>query len=143
MPVAPITEVVRAAEVLLGPYTGEEHARHRVVVREPRLNRTYDASDPLPERADPDAGKKKRARAPEAEVAGPISAAPLRSVRPCEGVGPSRSLEGFEEWPTGRLAEGTLFWVERSVSSSSSSNDRAASHTEGAEAESLVVLYRR
>ena len=100
MPVAPITKVAHAVEVLLGPYMGEEHRRRLVVVREPRLNRAYDASVHLQERADPDVGKNKRARTPEAEVAGPIAVAPLRSVRPCDGIGPSRSLEGFEERPT-------------------------------------------
>ena len=58
---------------------------------------------------------------PEVEVPGPIAAPPLRSV----------------EAPGGRLPEGVTFRVERSVSSSSSSNDRAASRTEGVEAEDL------
>ena len=134
---APISEAARAAEVLLGPYTGDEHARRLVVVREPRLNRTYDASVSFPERADPDAGKKKRARVPEVELSGPIAAPPLRSVRPRDDSGPSRDLGGGEDARAGRLPEGTTFRVERSESSSSSSSDRAASRTEGAEAEDL------
>ena len=128
MLVTPITEAARAAEVLLGPYTSEEHVRCRVVVREPRLNRAYDASVHLSERADPDTGKKKRAHVPEVEVTGPIATAPLCVARPRDGGVPSRSLEDFEERPAKRLAEGTLEWVECSVSSSLSSNDRAASH---------------
>ena len=123
-----LAEATRAAEVLLGPYTGDEHARRRVVVRDPRLNRAYDASVSLPERADPDAGKKKRARAPELEVGGPIPAPPLWAV-------PSR--DGSAEASVRRLPEGATFRVDVSVSSSSSSNERAASRLEGAEAEDL------
>lgn len=39
--VALIDEAARAAEQHLGSYTGEEHAKHALVVRKPRLNRTY------------------------------------------------------------------------------------------------------
>ena len=83
-------------------------------------------------------GRRNTPACPEVEVPRPIAAAPLRSVRPHDGAGPSRSLEGFTGRPTGRLPEGIAFQVECSVSSSSSSNDRAASRTEGAKADDFV-----
>lgn len=129
--VAPITEAARAAEVLLGPYTGDEHARRGVVVREPRLNRAYDGSVVLPERADPDEGKRKRARAAEVEVAGPIAAPPLRSVRPREDAGASRSLDPFEGRGTGELPEGVTIRVARSGLSSGSPPNEGCSGTKG------------
>lgn len=134
--VAPIAEVERAAELLLGPHTGEEHAKHRLVVREPRLNRTYDALVHLAELPDPDTGKT-CASVPKVEGAGPIAAASLRVACLCDGGGPSHSLEDFTERPTKRVAEGTPERVECSGSSSSSSDERAVSPVEGAEVEGV------
>lgn len=81
----PIGEAERVAEQLLGPYTADEHSKRRQVVREARLNRAYlDPAASLPERVDPDAGKRKRVRgSEELELGGPVSAVPLRAV----GVG--------------------------------------------------------
>ena len=78
----PIGEAKRVAEQLLGPYTADEHSKRRVVVREARLNRAYvDPALQPAERADPDAGKKKRVRGlEELETGGPISAVPLRAI---------------------------------------------------------------
>ena len=77
-----IGEAERTAEQLLGPYTADEHSKRKLVVRETRLNRAYLGSDAqLVERADPDAGKRKRVRGPEElESGGPISTVPLRAV---------------------------------------------------------------
>lgn len=108
-----------------------------MVVRDPRLNRAYDESVPLLERPDPDEVKKKRARDPEVEIAGPIAAPPLRSVRPRDDAGVSRSPDPFEERPTGKLPKGVSFCVARSGLSSASSFDRGYSRTEGAEVEDL------
>ena len=90
-----IDEAERAAEQLLGPYTGEEHAKRGQVVREPRLNRAYaDPSVRLVERPDPDAGKKKRVRGPdELETLGPIRVAPLRAIGADGAGGSSAGLE--------------------------------------------------
>ena len=131
--VAPLGEASRAAEVLLGPYTADEHGRRGVVVREARLNRAYDASVHLPERVDPDEGKKKRVRAPEVEVAGPIAAPPLRSVRPRDDVGASRSLDPSEERPSGKLPEGVKMRLPRSGSTNDDSSEGRYSRTEGTE----------
>ena len=84
MLVAPITEAARAAEVLLGPYTGEEHARHRLVVRDAWLNRAYGASVRLAKCPDSNEGKKKHACAPEVNVRGLIVVVLLRTAGPCE-----------------------------------------------------------
>lgn len=80
--VAPIDEVARATELLLGPYSSEEHAKRALVVREPRLNRAYlDPEVRLAERQDPDEGWKKQACVPDEGDAGePIDAVPLRAV---------------------------------------------------------------
>lgn len=83
--VLPINEVERVAELFLGPYIGEEHAKWGLVVREARVNRVY--MDPLVclvERSDPDAGKRKQVHGPEdLEGQGPINEMPLRAI----GVG--------------------------------------------------------
>ena len=105
-----------------------------MVVREARLNRAYDASVHLPERADPDDGKKKRARAPEVEVAGPIAAPPLRSVRPRDDAGTSRSLDPFEERSSEKLAQDPRIRLPRSGSSSKDSSEGAYSRTTDTEA---------
>ena len=118
----------------MGPYTADEHGRRGVVVREARLNRAYDASVHLPERVDPDEGKKKRARAPEVEVAGPIAAPPLRSVRPRDDAGASRSLDPSEERASGKLPEGVKMRLPRSGSTSNDSSEGRYSRTEGTEA---------
>ena len=63
--------------------------------------------------------------------------APLRSVRPRDVAGASRSLDPFEGRPTGELPEGVSVRVARSGLSSGSSSDREYSRTEGAEVEDL------
>ena len=100
-----ITEAARAAEVLLGPYTGEEHSKCVTVVRDCRLNRAYAPSVRLSERPDPDAGKRKHARAAETSRPGPIAAVPLRAADPCEAPGPSRGYERYG--PTRQEAGGS------------------------------------
>ena len=61
--VTPIDEAVWSVEVLLGPYTGEEHAKRLMVVRKPQLNLAYKDGVDLLERWDPDEWKKKHAHA--------------------------------------------------------------------------------
>ena len=121
-----ITEAERAAEVLLGPYTAEEHAKRHLVVRDRRLNRAYEASVILPERVNPDAGKKKRSRVPEVELGGPIAAQPIRAVHPDDCSGPSRNLKDGEERPVKRSVIDP-FEAHADVSSRASSNDGAPS----------------
>ena len=132
--VAPIGEASRAAEVLLGPYTADEHGRRGVVVREARLNRAYNASVQLPERVDPDDGKKKRVRAAEVEGVGPIAAPPLRSVRPRDDAGGSGNLDPFEERPSGKLPKGVTIRLPRSCATSEDSSGGDYSRTEGTDA---------
>lgn len=56
--VAPIDEAVRAAEVLLGPYTSDEHSQRTLVVREPQVNRAYRGKGVfLAEQVEPKEGK--------------------------------------------------------------------------------------
>lgn len=127
--VLPISEAARTAEVLLGPYTGEEHSRRHLVVRDRRLNRAYNASVNLPKRVDPDAGKKKRSRVPEVELGGPIAVKPLCAVRLSDGGGSSRNLEAAEEKPAKKVVQDP-FVVHAEVSSRGSSNNGVASHVE-------------
>nr|CCI55448.1 PH01B001E05.4 [Phyllostachys edulis] len=117
--VAPIAEAVRVVELLLGPYTGEEHVKRRLV------------------HPDPDAGKKKHARVPKVKGAGPIAATPLLGACPRDTDGPTCSAEDTTKRLTKRVAEGTPKRVECSKSSSSSSDERAISPVEGAEAEDI------
>lgn len=81
--VAPIDEAACATEQHLGLYLGEEHAKCRLVVREPRLNRAYVNPDVcLTERQDPNEGMKKRVGLPKGGDAGG------RSLRcPCALLG--------------------------------------------------------
>lgn len=120
--VVPIVEASRAAEVLLGPYTPEEHARRGLIVREGRLNRAYDGSVRLLERADPD-GKKKRARPVEVEGTGPIAVSPLNSAPPRE-LDESASTGGRA---SKRPAEGSPERVDLSGSDSSGSSSDSPS----------------
>lgn len=53
-----------------GPVYGEEHTKRGLVVWEEWLNRAYAASVRLSKHLDPNAGKKKRARAPEVDRTG-------------------------------------------------------------------------
>ena len=122
--VVAIDEAARAADVLLGPYTGEEHARRGVVERDARLNRAHDASVRLAERPDPDEGKKKRPRAAEVEVRGPIAVVPLRTAGPCEVGGSSRGRGDAAEPATKRVALEPSEQVERAESNSLSSGGR-------------------
>ena len=116
--VVPITEAARAAEVLLGPYTGDEHSKRIMVVRDARLNRAYDASVRLAERVDPDAGKRKRSHVLEATGTGPLVVAPLRVAAPCE-VGDSSRAPGSPRRPSKRLAvsarRSRRRWLRRSL----------------------------
>ena len=135
-----ITEAARAAEVLLGPYTGEEHSKCVTVVRDCRLNRAYTPSIRLFERTDLDAGNKKHARAAEISGPGPITVVPLHAAGPCDASGPSEVVEDADR-PAKRLAmavgrEGSL------SSSSSSSGDHSDSADEGA-SEGVVGAPRR
>ena len=126
----PVDEAERAAEQLLGPYTADEHSKRRVVVREARLNRAYvDPALQPAERADPDAGKKKRVRGPEElEAGGPIRAVPLRAV----GVGVAGEVAVGAPGPpprkTSRVSAGPL---EAVVSASSSAASLAVSPRAG------------
>lgn len=121
--VLPIDEAERATEQLLGPYTGEEHVKRGIVVREPSVNRAY--MDPvvrLVERANPDAGKKKRVRGLE-ELEGhrPISAVPLWAV---EAAGADRSGHAGEDargLASKKLPQALGAPQEISISTSSSS----------------------
>lgn len=75
-----------------GSYTGEEHSRRGLVVREGRLNRAYAASVRLSERPDPDAKKKKRVRKVEVDGTRPILVTPLSVVGPCDAGAASRDV---------------------------------------------------
>ena len=138
-----IDEATRALEVLLGPYTGEEHGRRGLVVRDARVNRVYDASVRLAERPDPDEGKKKRARAADVDARGPIAVAPLRAVAPREGGGSSRGRGGDAEPTAKRAAPGPFGQVERAESNSFIPGARAnsAEHRAAAETASVGGLF--
>lgn len=111
--------------MLLGPYTGEEHGRRGVVVRDARLNRAYGASVRLAERTDPDEGKKKHGRAADVDVRGPIVVVPLRAAGPYEMGGSSRG-QGDASGPAAkRAAVEPSEEVERAESNSVSSGARA------------------
>ena len=121
----PITEAARSAEVLLGPYTADEHSKRMTVVRDRRLNRAYDASVRLAERVDPDPGKRKRGPGVGVSGTGPLAVAPLRVVAPSEVGCSSRDAESPGR-PSKRLAVSAQR-SESSGSSSSSSEERANS----------------
>ena len=118
----PVDEAERAAEQLLGPYTADEHSKRRVVVREARLNRAYvDPALQPAERADPDAGKKKRVRGPEElETGGPISAVPLRAVGVCVAGEVAVGAPGPPPRKTSRVPVGPLEAVGSASSSAAS-----------------------
>ena len=120
--VLPVDEAERAAEQLLGPYTADEHSKRRVVVREARLNRAYvDPALQPAERADPDAGKKKRVRGPEElETGGPISAVPLRAVGVCVAGEVAVGAPGPPPRKTSRVPVGPLEAVGSASSSAAS-----------------------
>lgn len=104
--------------MLLGPYTGKEHTRRRLVVRDARLNRAYDALVRLAERPNPDEGKKKHARAIEVDIRGLIAVVPLCTTGPCEVGGSSRG-RGDALRPTAkRVALEPSKQVERAESNS-------------------------
>lgn len=75
----------------MGPYTGEEHVKRRLVVREACLNHTYvDPTVYLVERPDLDKGRRKRGRVrEECNGAELITAMPLHDVGFGGAGGPS------------------------------------------------------
>lgn len=110
-------------EQLLGPYTGEEHAKWGLVVRETHLNRAYtDPAFRLAERSDPDEGRKKRAHGPEElDSLGLIDVRPLRSIGAGDAGGPSCARVDSMDRPLKKALQGPV------GSSSSSSGGRLAS----------------
>ena len=101
------------------------------MVREARLNRAYvDPALQPAERADPDAGKRKRARGPEElEAGGPIPAVPLRAV----GVGVAGEVAvGAPGPPPRKTSRVSSVPLEAVVSASSSAASPAASPRAGA-----------
>lgn len=130
--VAPIGEAACVVEHLLGPYTGEEHAKRGLVVWEPCLNHTYtDQMIHLMECPDIDEGRRKRARVPDdGDAARPIVVMPLRAAG-SGGVGRTLLCEGGcggagdQEGGAGDPER-----VEHARSSSPSSGDCGVSPTE-------------
>lgn len=119
--VVAIDEAAQAVEVLLGLYTGEEHARRRVVVRDARLNQAYDSSVRLAECPDLDEGEKKRTCMTEVEVRGPIAVMPLRTAGPCGVGGSSCGREDTMGPAVKRAAREPSEQVERAESNNLSS----------------------
>lgn len=102
----PIDEAARAMEQLLGPYTGEEHAKRGLVVRESRLNRAY-LVVLLAEHLDPDEGRKKQGQVPEElDAPGPIDVRPLRSVGTGNTGDPSCARVDAADRPLKRMSQG-------------------------------------
>lgn len=133
----PIIEAARAAELLLGPYTGEDNVKRQLVVREARLNRVYALSVRLAERPNPNMGKKKHAHVLEVNRMGPIVAAPLRDDGPYEEGGPSHAAKDTTRRTAKRVAQGTMEQVERAGSISPSSGGCGASPMECAAVEAV------
>lgn len=121
----------------MDPNTGEEDAKHWLVVRKARLNWAYDASVRLVGRPNLDEGKEKHARVPEVNGVGMITVVPLRAF------GPSRAREDVAGRPAKRVAQGTPEWVKRARSNSPSSGGCGASHAESVAAKTGETIAPR